>query len=369
MTRTLLMALCLLTLSLRASSGEETLRVYHIGNSLTRNLPLERVQKLFESKGIRYDYGIQLGGGHRLEQHLSKRNHGNKPGEGEYNTLKPYGEYDHAFQNFKFDAVVLQPFKKSLDAEMRVTTRWPYLSCGDLQAASALIDYAQGKTKVGKGRWDFEHPNDHHACEQFYIYATWPGAASVLDREGEKTYAAYYAQPYSGGAVSCADFYSKLVEGLNAEHPDLKTPVRLIPAGEVMVVLDEKIRSGTLPGIEDFYRRNQSYFVKSRRNNKKPSPFDPNHFDPKAGILNFYADGVHLNDQPHNGDDSGTIGSYVAALTVYATLSGKSPVGMTVAPYEQFDEEADSQLIQALQQTVQTVVVGHKHTGVERVEQ
>lgn len=251
---------------------------------------------------------------------------------------------------------------------MKVLKQWPYFSCGDLRAAGALIDYARGETKAGKGRWDFEHPNDHHACEQFYIYATWPGAASVLDREGEKTYAAYYAQPYPGGAVSCADFYEKLVDGLNARHPDLKTPMRMIPAGEVMAVLDEKIRTGGLPGIEKFYRRNQPYFVKSRRNNTKPSPFDPDEFDSKAGILNFYADGVHLNDQPHNGDDSGTIGSYVAALTVYATLSGKSPVGMTVTHYEQFDPIVDSELIKSLQQTVWDVVAAHKYTGVAKAE-
>ena len=366
LTRTLSITLCLLALSLRAASGEELLRVYHIGNSLTRNVALERLQQIFESKGVRYDYGIQLGGGHRLEQHLSKRNHGNKPGEGEYNTVKPYGEYDHAFRNFEFDAVVMQPFAKQLDADVKILKRWPHFSCGDLQAASAFIDYARGRTRPGKDRWDYEHPNDHHACETFYIYATWPGAASVLKWDGEKTFAAYYSQPYRGGAASCADFYAKLVEGLNRQHPDLKSPVRVIPAGEVMAVLDRKIRSGKLPGIEEFYRRNQNYFVKARRNNKKPSPFDPDEFDPKAGVLNFYADGVHMNDQPHNGEVSGAIGSYVAALTVYTTLSGESPVGLTAQPYEQFDVQADAELIEALQQTVWSVVAGHEHTGVER---
>ena len=366
MTRTLSIALCLLAWTFRASNGEETLRVYHIGNSLTRNLPLERLQKLFQSEGVHYDYGIQLGGGHRLEQHLSKRNHGNKPGEGEYNTVQPYGEYDHAFGNFQFDAVVLQPYAKQLDEDVKIRERWPHFSCGDLQAASAFIDYARGRTQPGKDRWDHEHPNDHHACETFYIYATWPAAASVLRWDGEKTFAAYYSQPYRGGVVSCASFYAQLVEGLNKQHPSLQTPVRVIPAGEVMAVLDQKIRSGNLPGIEEFYRRNQHYFVKARRNDKKTSPFDPDEFDPKAGVLNFYADGVHMNDQPHNGDDSGAIGSYVAALTVYATLSGKKPVGTTVAPYEQFDPKADAGLIKSLQRTVWDVVAGHNDTGVSK---
>jgi hypothetical protein len=202
--------------------ADEHLRVYYIGNSLTRNVPLERLQMLFESRGITYEYGMQLGGGHRLEQHLSKRNHGNRPGEGKYNIAQKFGEDDRAFKNFAFDAVVLQPYMSELDEEV-----------------------------------------------------------------------------------------------------------------------DE---------------RNQAYVIKSRRNNKKPSPFDPDKFDPSAGVLNFYADGVHMNDQPHNGDDSGTIGSYVAALTIFATLTETSPVGLTAAPYEQFDEKTDVDLVKAFQETVWQVV-------------
>lgn len=140
--------------------------------------------------------------------------------------------------------------------------------------------------------------------------------------------------------------------------------MRLIPAGDVLAALDVKIREGRLPGIEAFYDRNQAYFQKARRNNSKKSPYDPEAFDPARGVLNFYADGIHLNDQPHNGDDSGTIGSYVAALTIYATLAGKSPVGLTAAPYEQFDEKIDADLISALQETVWDVVTRNPLTGV-----
>jgi hypothetical protein len=337
--------------------GDESLRVYFIGNSLTRNVPLERLQMLFESQGITYEYGMQLGGGHRLEQHLSKRNHGNKPGEGKYNIAQKFGEYDRAFKGFTFDAVVLQPYMSELDKEVKITPRWPFFSCGDVQAASSLIDYARGKTPEGSGRWDFDNPNrENKACEQFYIYATWPKAEDILAQPDEKTYAAYYARMYSGGVQPCADYFQQLVERLNEKHTHLSSPVRLIPAGQVLAAIDVKIRVGKLPGINEFYERNQAYFIKSRRNNKKPSPFDPDEFDPSAGVLNFYADGVHMNDQPHNGSDSGTIGSYVAALTIFATLTETSPVGLTAAPYEQFDEKTDGDLVKALQEIVWEVV-------------
>jgi len=273
----------------------------------------------------------------------------------------------HAFTNHTFDAVVLQPFAKELDAEIKIHSRWPWFSCGDFQAASAFIDYAQGRTQPGEGAWHLEHANDRHlSCETFYIYGTWPGAKDVLEWSGgDRTFAAWYAQPYNGGVVSCADFYQQLVKRLNKAHPDLSVPVRLIPAGEVMAAIDQQIRTDTLPGIKEFFDRNQAYFIEARRNNSKPSPFDPDEFDPRAGVLNFYADGVHLNDQPHNGEDSGTIGSYVAAMTVFAALSGKPPMGLTVDPYEQLDSEADAELIKALQKTVWNVVSNHPDTGVK----
>ena len=341
------------------------INVYFIGNSLTRNVPLERLQELFEAAGGNLDYGRQLGGGHRLEQHLSMRNHGNKPGEGKYNTTEPHGTWDRAFRNHTFEAVVLQPYKSELDKPIEVRDRWPWFTAGTLQAADGLIDYARGRTPPGEGRWDYEHPNpDHVASERFYIYATWPGAMDVLEQEGEKTYAAFYEADYTGGVQSCADYYARLVEGLNERHSDLKTPVRMIPTGHVLAALDKKIRAGDLRGIEDFYERNQPYYIKSRRNNKSPSPFDPDEFQPKAGVLNFYADGVHMNDQPHNDRDSGTIGSYVAALTIYAALTGENPVGLTTEPYEMFAPEADAELIRALQQTVWDVVTSNKYTGV-----
>ncbi|MGD2174882.1 MAG: hypothetical protein PVJ27_05725 [Candidatus Brocadiaceae bacterium] len=339
--------------------------VYHIGNSLTRCIPLERLAELFEAAGGRYDYGMQLGGGHRLEQHLSMRNHGNKPGEGRYNTVEPYGTWDHAFKNYRFDAVILQPYKGKLDQEPHVVDHWPWFTAGDLQAASGLIDYARARTRPGEGRWDREHANTTNvAADRFYIYATWPGAGEILEQDGEPTYASYWDDAYGGEVQACRDFYDRLVRRLNEHHPDLPVPVRMIPVGDVLARLDEKIRSGRLPGIESFYARNQKYFIKSRRNNKNPSPFGPGQFARRAGVLNFYADGIHMNDQPHNGRDSGTIGSYVSALTHYATLTGESPLGLTTGPYEQFDPQKDAELIRALQEAVWEVVSTHPHTGV-----
>ena len=341
------------------------LTVYHLGNSLTRNIPLERLKLLFESEGGSYSYGMQLGGGHQLDQHLSKRNHGNAPGEGTYNTVEPYGEYDNAFKNFSFDAVVLQPYNSELDKEIEITASWPYFEAGALQAAGEFIDYARAKTEPGDDAWHRKNANTTNiATGQFYIYATWPAAKQVLSFQGNPTYAAFYEQPFIEGSIHCKGYFEKLVTRLNELHPELPAPVKLIPAGQVLAELDKKIRNGDLPGIHEFYQRNQSYYMKSRRNNNSESPYDPDEFQPENGVLNFYADNVHMNDQPHNGEDSGTIGSYCAALTVYAVLTGQSPVGLTAEPYEMFDEMKDEALIKAIQETVWEVVTNEPLAGV-----
>jgi hypothetical protein len=339
-------------------------RVYHIGNSLTRNIPLERLADLFASVGGDYQYGMQLGGGLRLSQHLVKRGHSGPPGTGKYNVIAPYGEYDQALKHFEFDALVLQPYLETLDQEIEISERWPFFQAGSLQSASALMDYALGRTKPGKDRWDRQHANaDHLATDCFYIYATWPRVEAMLEQKGEKTYARYWEAEYRGDAHPCREYFDALVNGLNQRYPDLKVPVRMIPAGEVFCELDKRIRAGRLPGIEAFFRRVQPYYVKARG---PKAPFNPDTFQRESGVFNLYADGVHMNDQPHNGQDSGTIGSYIAALTIFATLTGESPVGLTVEPYEMFDPEQDAGLILALQQTVWEIVTDHPHTGLKQ---
>ena len=90
--------------------GKELI-VYHIGNSLTRNIPLERLQQLFEAAGGKYEYGMQLGGGMRLEQHLVKRSHGGPPGSAKYNLVEKYGPYE-----IHGDPEILEPLDALLKA-------------------------------------------------------------------------------------------------------------------------------------------------------------------------------------------------------------------------------------------------------------
>ena len=364
------------------------LTTYAIGNSLTRGLSVgngttgNRLQQLFADGGIDYTYGTQLGAGFRLYQHLDQQAGGGS-GSASFNNensvgAPAFGDYDNALRNFDFDALILQPFMHPIDAEPGPSAAPDRrFVIGARQATNAFIDYARGLPPQiqnsgryvppgGTGRYDLDNPNSNFSTGNFYIYETWPGVGDIYDDSQSDTYADYWDQPYTSGtdALPSRDSFDDLIGFVNADNPDLDTPVRVIPVGEVLYELDLAIRDGALPGIEDFYDRSQDYFVTARRNGGNPPPFDPDDFDPQAGVLNFYADGIHLNDQPHNGPDSGTIGAYVAALTHYAVLTGESPVGLGVGPYEQLDSQADAALIEALQQTVWDVVTSDPNTGV-----
>ncbi len=377
----LVIALGFAALTACAGPPGKDIDVYHVGNSLTRNLSLGRLRALFASAGGSYDHGTRLGGGKKLYEHLAKRLANGKTFRINTIETKPYGDYDHALQKFTFDALVLQP------SHWWLTDHDPDndIEKGALEAASGFIDYALGKNPAG-----------HTATRRFYIYGTWPSLSGIArrkgidaDGDGLHSYREFWAAPYdpdqgsAGWTMPNRDFLEKLVRGLNAAHPDLAHPVRLIPAGDVFAALDAQIRAGKLPGVEAHLTRkepitvdgeerpsNYDYYVEARRTGRTGGtvldPDAPGYtgFERKLGILNVYADRVHMNDQPHNGDDDGTLGGYIASLTFYAVLSGESPVGLTAEPWERIDPERDAELVKAIQRTVWQVVSRDALTGV-----
>jgi len=393
-----------------------TLRTYMLGNSLTRGLSVgagstgNRLQQLFESSPevSDYTYGTQLGAAFRLCGHLDKRagtGGANYEQNGDYNFnnensvgAPAFGDYDNALSNFTFDALVFQPFMTAVDFTNSGSGDFRnQFFTGDRQAINHFIDYASARTvaaaigggfggrylpEAGASRYDIDNPNPGNvATRTYYIYETWPNVGDVYDETVGDTYAEFWDQAYdpaAGGQASnptipCRDAFDQLVDLVNGDNPDLAVPVRVIPVGEVMYELDLRIRAGTLPGVAAFYGRSAvaDYFADARDADGDGQvlddfPFDG--FDAARGVLNFYADGIHLNDQAHNDAESGTIGAYVASLTWYAVLTGRSPVGLGAGPFELLDETLDADLIEALQQCVWQVVLDDEDSGVRVVD-
>ena len=101
----------------------------------------------------------------------------------------------------------------------------------------------------------------------------------------------------------------------------------MVPVGDVLLELHERMRAGKVPGFTD--------------------------------IAEVYVDGIHFNN----------VGSYIVGTTFYATLFRDDPRGMTAEPYNEKldpkkDRLIDEELAAAIQDAVWTVVSKHPLAGV-----
>jgi hypothetical protein len=152
-----------------------------------------------------------------------------------------------------------------------------------------------------------------NADTRFYIYAAWPPV-----KYGEPdSYQRLYLAPEHDGSLPTRKFIADLADSVRKTNPS----VAVIPVGEVLYALDEKMRAGKFAGF--------------------------------SSIQQLHRDAVHLN----------SVGENVAAWTAYATIFKKSPVGLpnetrgngTVAPFTNVTalSPADMEL---MQQTIWDVV-------------
>ena len=361
---------------LRAQAAD--LELYFIGNSLTRGLSQDRLAWLFEQAGGKLGYGSQGAAAAILHEHWFKERDDGRTWRVQNLETGAYGDYDAALSNHTFDALILQPYQYWL--ETQPGDEGTNL-LGDREAVGRFMNYAMGG-----------NPQSNTATSTFFIYNTWPrllgihyrnaGAADdpndYADSLTGYTFADFYAEPYEVTSfwdgprrtVPTRDFVKQLMEGIRADFPDLEQPVRLIPVGEVFAVLDGMIRKGTLPGVEEHFTRpdNAAYYLEARAGqNAFPEVLKETAFDAAYGVANFYADRVHMNARPHNGAADGTIGAYVAALTMFAVLTGENPVGLPVTDgtggWQRFDPVDDLELVKELQEIVWDVVTNDPYTG------
>lgn len=204
--------------------------------------------------------------------------------------------------------------------------------------------------------WHQEHPTEgfltqpyKHPEEAFKKFK-WNALTLQPFRGGEDKAALYYANLFWSGSPEGKVFvyaqwpsrqgpdwdalwlknqqeqYNPVIEALRATPKGKQ--VFIIPAGWAMELLHKKAQLGLVPGIKSAW--------------------------------DLYSDGVHVNN----------IGSYLVALTFYATIFGKSPIGLPIGGYQgRIGQESDyfnisPELAGILQQTVWEAVTGHPQSGV-----
>lgn len=357
---------CVSVVSSPAADKQKT--VYFIGNSLTMSSTLDRVFGLFGQRGIDLQFGSQVSGGKSLFRHLNYKNEpGQKwacwetsvPSGGSFTPHpnfyleKPenwrFGRYDNALPNHTWDAVVLQPYASTLHE--------------DMTAIPAFIDLA---LKASPGA-------------TFYIYETWPQRprkkTEGTPKEGGKggmsaglavpaediDYPALWNADYTatvdqtdkkaGINSSSRDYYNDLFKLLGEKYPGQKPVIRIIPVGEVLYVLDAKIKKGELPGLPELAQRAPSMLPGLRPET-----------DFTKGVNVLYADPIHFNPPPHQ---AGVVGNFVSGTTIFTVLSGQSPVGLSAVSYG-FDETKDAALVRAIQETIWDVVTSDPRTGTSK---
>jgi uncharacterized protein (DUF2141 family) len=158
---------------------------------------------------------------------------------------------------------------------------------------------------------------------QTYIYAQWP-LHNGLDWDTQ------WLRPYTGswdGTYRTQAYYELLTNELHTAEPSLKVPL-MIPVGHVMYALNKRMKAGLVPGY--------------------------------TSITQFYTDETHLNN----------VGSYLVALTFFATIYQENPLGLPIPqeyqpdPTRSYDQPLSSELAAILQDTVWDVVTTTPLSGV-----
>lgn len=403
--------------------GGKDYRFYFIGNSLSRGLSLAsgqdraRLEGLFRLQGRRMIFGTQLGAGVNLDEHVTKTRLTVSPPQpalslthmddwGETGTAD--GSFGHAFfRDYRFafqgnqrdasgvittgntfDAIILQPYQSLLEHAQYTADERAKAQRGDRSAISNLIAYAIGNSPS----------NQHRVARQFYIYTAWPRLEGIegraLDGDGDGVYSfgEFYSAPFSAPGnpavatdaaerVPSRDYAGQLFSAVAADHPS--ETIRLIPVGEVFALLDGLIRGNNLPGVSNYFSRNARYYLDARLDGNaslgaagfiyiyppgQPAAYASD-FVAAQGVKNFYCDRIHMNDQTHNDDQSGTIGAYVAAATMYTVMTGEKPDVFSAEDvaslYEKFDAVDDRDLIAALQEAIWNVVTSANWYGID----
>lgn len=279
----------------------DVVRVYHIGNSVTDMISYPGLKKMADGAGDNYDFGRHTIPGTPLEGIWKLTDRGG--------TQQPYGYWPEALADYTWDALTLQPFDRDLyhDPESPLI--------GDVESAGNFIRYTLDHLAEGA-----EVPN-------FYVYSTWPTRTAIRDDQGNVTgyedfdFQGLWDRPYTriwDHSHKTRDFFQQLRVELQGEFPDVADNFLIVPVGDVLYALDQKMEAGEISGYTD--------------------------------IEQIYSDSIHFTAE----------GKFIVGTVFYATLFGKDPAGLDSSVYG-FDDE---DFAAAVQETAWEVVSTHPFAGV-----
>jgi hypothetical protein len=294
-----------------ASASAEEFSVYHVGNSLTGDLISKfpaLVTQVESKQNNTYVWGCHFRAATSLtfihanptdpkssscagigEKHTW---HSNKPGEPDKNG--PFVPWTVSLPGQHWDVVTLQVWQDNDKATLK----------RDTDAVNDMI-------KITRTRPD-------NASTRFFIYAPW----TVSKYDELDSFSKAFKTPTSDSpdqiGAATRDYFRHVTDSVRKTNPD----VAMIPSGEVLLALDEKMRAGKFEGL--------------------------------TSVRQLHRDAIHLN----------SIGKNITAWTAYATIFKKSPVGLPnnshakdsiVPPFQNVAEVSPADL-KLIQETIWEVV-------------
>lgn len=261
--------------------ADEPVAIFHVGNSLTDQA--YGMHDIAEAKGHKTHFGRHMIPGAPLDWLWNHRDEGFRAPQAN----KPA---DEILRQSKWDVLILQPFGRDPQVSVKYAA---------LYAAEAL----QGNPK----------------CRVF-VFANYPDIGKDKG-EADKWEEMWLSKDHRRGRATFDAVARRLAEKLEG-----KAAVRIIPVGEVMYRLHQRMQDGKVPGYKH--------------------------------IADLYADSTHLNAE----------GKYLEAVTHYATVFQDDPHGSITSglrfwkgPYE-----VEKEFATAVWDVAWEVVTTYPNTGVEK---
>jgi poly(3-hydroxybutyrate) depolymerase len=230
-------------------AGDEPFKSYHIGNSLTWDLQPAGMAQLSAQRGVKHQVGYHICCGKPLKHIWAN------PEDTCVKPVPAFGTFRSALTEHAWDVVTIQPHPgATLGDDVRVITE--------------MINLAR--------------QNPANAGTRFIVHCAWPG-------DNGKDYAAQWLKEVKDdprtGTVHARQYHAHVLKRVRGQ---VDVPVDMVPAGELLYVLDQKLRAAPLPGL--------------------------------SSAVDLYRDTVHLKTD---------MGRFAVALAARSVITGDRPDGLT----------------------------------------
>ncbi len=239
-----------LTLLATTCATAVTTTSYHIGNSLTWDSQPLGVAAIANDFGFNQTVGYHIRCARALNYIIAN------PDSTCIDPVEAFGTFAQALPNNEWNAVTMQPHTANGSSTLLT----------DETSILTFIDTARS--------------NGANSDTTFYIYSAWP---KITDFGTDWT--STVANVDTTLTIYAREYFEHLIDRVTAAT-DAK--VALIPVGEVLYELDQRMEAGQVPGFTD--------------------------------IGQFYRDDLHLTLD---------VGRYTAGVTTFATMYGIDPAGST----------------------------------------